>query len=522
MKTSKFPSGNPNWEQLRRVSMTKVYIINGSMQGRHFALKERSALIGRGPKNDIQIDESSVSRKHAKIFGDGGKYFIEDLRSKNGTWINGNAVESGEKVELQEGIPIALGNILISLGKRCPSDCVPNQYSMNLSYLGDEVKKDHLREDRRARNRENLELVYRLCLTLMQSLDVKEMCKKILSALMYCLKRIDAGYILLVDSESGELKEIAAQSRDGKDNAEKIYSKTIVNRALKGRKAIMMPDTSLEDEENLSDSLETMGVKSLMCVPLISKTGTRGVIYVHSVKVAHGFRKDDLFFLTGVSTPAALALENALLHARSKQAEKELQKVRDDLENEVHNRTVELVIANRQLEELSITDGLTGLYNYRYLMERLKSEYNRALRYDHSLALLMIDIDNFKELNDRFGHLCGDFIIKNIAMLLQQNIRTTDLIARYGGDEIAIILLEASKKTTLEVAEKLRAKVENFAFEWEGKPLNVTISIGAVALASARIENWKSLLSSADRALYQAKKANRNTVIAFAPEGKNK
>jgi diguanylate cyclase (GGDEF)-like protein len=96
------------------------------------------------------------------------------------------------------------------------------------------------------------------------------------------------------------------------------------------------------------------------------------------------------------------------------------------------------------------------------------------------------------------------------------------LIARYGGDEIAIILLEASKKTTLEVAEKLRAKVENFAFEWEGKSLNVTISIGAVALPSARIENWKRLLSSSDRALYQAKKASRNTVIAFTPEGKNK
>ena len=502
--------------------MTKVYIISGSLQGRHFALKEKSALIGRGSTNDIQINESSVSRKHAKIFKDGDKYFIEDLRSKNGTWINGNAVEIGERLEVQEGIPIALGNILISLGKRCSSDCLPSQYSINLSHLGDEVKKDPLTGDRRVRNRENLELIYRLCLTLMQSLDVKEICEKILNSLMYCLKRIDAGYILLADSESGKLKEIAAQSRDGKGNAEMSYSKTIVNRALKGSKAIMMPDTSLEDEDNLSDSMETMGVKSLICVPLISKAGTRGVIYVHSVNVAHGFRKDDLFFLTGLSAPAALALENALLHTRSKQAEKELQKAHDDMEKEVHNRTVELVIANHKLEELSITDGLTGLYNYRHLMERLESEYKRALRYDHSLALLMIDIDNFKELNDKFGHPCGDFIIKNVAMLLKQNVRTTDLIARYGGDEIAIILLEASKKTTLEVAEKLRAKVENFAFEWEGKSLNVTISIGAVALASARIENWKRLLSSADRALYRAKKASRNTVIAFTPEEKNK
>jgi diguanylate cyclase (GGDEF)-like protein len=500
----------------------RVYIISGSMQGRHFALKEKSALIGRGSTNDIQINESSVSRKHAKIFKDGDKYFIEDLRSKNGTWINGNAVESGERVEVQEGIPIALGNILISLGKRCSSDCLPKQYSINLSARAGESGKDLAFRDRRIRRGENLELIYKVCLTLMQSLEVEEICEKILGSLLYSLKRIDSGYIMLAGPETGELKEIAARSRNAKGSKKTTYSRTILNRVFREGKAIMIPDTSLEDEDDLSDSIENMGIKSIMCVPLISKMGTRGVIYLHSVNIAQGFRKDDLFFLTVLSTPAALAIENALLYSKSKQAEEALQKARDDLEIEVKERTAQLIEANNKLEELSITDGLTGLYNYRYLMQTLELEYKRAVRYKHGLALLMIDIDHFKELNDKFGHPCGDFIIKNIAMLLKHNVRTTDLVARYGGDEIAIILIETNKKTALEVAEKLRAEVENFAFEWEGKPINVTLSIGAVAIPSARIENWKGLFSAADQALYQAKKTDRNTIIALTPDEKNK
>jgi len=500
--------------------MSKMYIVDRFNGERSLDLKNETTLIGRGPGNDIQINDISISRKHAKILRQGEKYFIEDLRSKNGTWINGNAVESGDRVEVQEGVPIAFGNVLVSLGKSFPIDRLPKQYSINLSYSEGEDKKDLSGKDRRVRNRENLELIYKLCLTLMQSLDINEICERLLDSLLYCLKRIDAGYILLLDPKTGKLQEIAARLRNDKGNAEANYSRTIVNRALREKKAIMMPDTSLEDEKNLSDSLETMGVKSLMCVPLISKVGTKGVIYVHSVNVAHGFRKDDLLFLTGLSTPAALAIDNALLHTKSKQAEKELQKAHDDLEIEVHNRTAELVISNNKLEELSRTDGLTGLYNYRHLVERLESEYKRALRYNHDLALLMIDIDHFKETNDSYGHPCGDFMIKNIALLIKNSVRSTDFVARYGGDEIAIILVEANKDIAFEVAQKLRREVEEYAIDWEGRVLKVTVSIGVAATPTEGIENWEELLNASDQALYQAKGVGKNTVTVFRTKEK--
>src|SRR5512136_2953080 len=106
--------------------MIKVYIAKGPETGRFFSLKDKVALIGRGSDNNIRIDEKSVSRMHAKVFRENDKYYIEDLKSRNGTWINGNVIDAGRMIEVQQGIPVALGNVLISLGKKCPLDQLPN------------------------------------------------------------------------------------------------------------------------------------------------------------------------------------------------------------------------------------------------------------------------------------------------------------------------------------------------------------------------------------------------------------
>jgi len=116
--------------------------------------------------------------------------------------------------------------------------------------------------------------------------------------------------------------------------------------------------------------------------------------------------------------------------------------------------------ANRKLNELSITDGLTGLFNHRHFLRELESEYRRALRYRRSLALLLLDIDHFKEVNDRYGHPCGDFVLKNLAGLLKGCLRSADIAARCGGDELAVILPETNRSKASEVAEKLRRQSE--------------------------------------------------------------
>jgi diguanylate cyclase (GGDEF)-like protein len=287
---------------------------------------------------------------------------------------------------------------------------------------------------------------------------------------------------------------------------------------VKEGKAVMMLDTTTEKKANLSDSMEKIGVKSVICVPLVGKMGARGAIYLQSLSVSHGFRKDDLLLLTSLSTPIALAIENALLNARSKRAEDKLQDANNTLEQQVMNRTSELKKARDKLGKLSITDGLSGLYNYRYLIHSLESELRRTTRYDHTLALLLLDIDYLKTFNDTYGHLCGDYVIKTMAKILKSNVRVTDFVARYGGDELAVMLIEANAKTALEIAEKLKKEIGSHNFQWQATRLSVSVSIGVAMAPAPGIQGVAHLVEAADRALYQAKRAGRNAVVVFGQE----
>jgi diguanylate cyclase (GGDEF)-like protein len=481
-------------------------------------VKGDSVQIGRSAANQIRLEDPSVSRNHAKIYRDDDQYFIEDLQSRNGTWINGNVIESGVRVQVQAGVPIAIGNVLVSLGKECTRDRLPNQYAISIQPPGGDGQNPSTSADRRGKQKKELELIYDISVGLMGSLDLNELCESALASITGLLKRIDSGFVFLFDPDSGRLNKIASRSREGTTTDAPRHSRSLVRRAMKEGKAVMMLDTSTENKADLSDSMEEIGIKSVICVPLVGKMGTRGAIYLQSVSVAHGFRKDDLLFLTSLSTPIALAIENALLYAKSKRAEEKLQKASDELEQEVMNRTSELKRAKDGLKKLSITDGLSGLYNYRYLIYSVESELKRAIRYRRTLALMLIDIDYFKNLNDTYGHRCGDYVIKTVGKLLRNNVRGTDFVARYGGDELAVMLIETNAKSALEVAEKLKQKIGSHIFQWQTKELNVNVSIGLATAPTPGIQEVSHLVEAADRALYQAKRAGRNAVVAFGQE----
>jgi len=498
--------------------MIEVFILKGPEQGRSFVLNDKTAGIGRGPENQVCLDEPSVSRKHANIYRFNGQYFIEDLHSKNGTWVDGNAIKSSLRVQVQEGVPIAIGNILVSLGKKCSSDRLPDRYSISIQPPGDDSVQPSTFIDRRAKQKRELGLIYEVSVGLLGSLDLDELCEKALDSITGLLKRIDSSLIFLVDPDSGKLKKVASRLRHGNGAEAPRYSRSLVRRVVKGGKAVMMLDTALENKADLSDSMEEIGVKSVICVPLVGKMRTRGAIYLQSVAVPHGFRKSDLFFLTSLSTPIALAIENALLYAQSRRAEEKLREAGDHLEEEVMNRTSELKKAKDKLEWLSVTDGLSGLHNYRYLLHSLEAELRRAVRYGRTLALMLMDIDYFKNLNDTYGHLCGDYVLKTVGKLLKSNVRATDIVARYGGDELAVMLIETNKKSALEVAEKLKQKIGNHPFQWQMQNLSVNLSIGLAIAPVPGIQDVSDLVQAADRALYQAKKTGRNTVVIFGQE----
>ena len=165
-----------------------------------------------------------------------------------------------------------------------------------------------------------------------------------------------------------------------------------------------------------------------------------------------------------------------------------------------------------ELEELSYIDALTGIPNRRSLDLRLDEEVARCHRYGFSLACLMLDIDHFKKINDTYGHAAGDYVLKEIGDLLQQNKRPYDLIGRYGGEEFVFVAKQTDpegKGATI-IAERIRSAIENHSFFFEDKELKVTVSIGVTVLSDFSDEPLKALLKKADEALYMAKSRGRN------------
>jgi diguanylate cyclase (GGDEF)-like protein len=162
---------------------------------------------------------------------------------------------------------------------------------------------------------------------------------------------------------------------------------------------------------------------------------------------------------------------------------------------------------NIELEALATTDGLTGVRNHRAFQEKLQEEFRRQQRYGGSFSLLLLDVDSFKKFNDSFGHPAGDEVLKQVATLLKMSARQTDYAARYGGEEFALILPETDEHGALVLAERIRAAIEEAA--WEKRP--VTISVG-VSTISREINTPAALIASADEALYTSKARGRNCV----------
>jgi len=168
---------------------------------------------------------------------------------------------------------------------------------------------------------------------------------------------------------------------------------------------------------------------------------------------------------------------------------------------------------NERLEALSRTDPLTQLLNRRALHNQLAAEVERVRRYNAPLSVLMLDVDGFKGVNDTYGHLAGDQVLIELAVVLGRAARSVDTVARYGGDEFVIAVPETGEAGAIAFAERLRDKIESHAFDI-GKevPLSLTVSIGVAGFPEPKVETAEDILDCADRALYRAKAAGRNLV----------
>jgi diguanylate cyclase (GGDEF)-like protein len=261
-----------------------------------------------------------------------------------------------------------------------------------------------------------------------------------------------------------------------------LFSKTIVSDVVNKGKSIFSRDVIKDGTYSKTDSVMNLKIRSLMCVPLVAKQNGDiiGTVYVDNRSVGNIFSKEDLALLESFASLAGMAIENAHLY------------------------------------ELAIMDELTKCYVRRYFEQRVREEFSRAERQRSPLSLLMIDVDQFKVVNDRYGHPGGDTVLKEIAGMIKRNLRTYDLLARLGGDEFAIILPEVAFQDAYRIAEKIRTSCTQLVFP--GVDAKPTISIGIACYPLHHVNNVESLLKKADVALYKAKQLGRNTCFFYGQQ----
>jgi diguanylate cyclase (GGDEF)-like protein len=219
---------------------------------------------------------------------------------------------------------------------------------------------------------------------------------------------------------------------------------------------------------------------SLVCAPLVAKESHLGLLLAQRDGSGPAFDPDHLKVLTALANQTAIAVENADLYERVKHE--------------------------------AVTDGLTGVYNYKTLMQTLRSEMRRAQRYGHPVTFVMVDVDYLKRYNDRFGHMAGSAVLAQLARLLAANCRNTDIVGKYGGDEFAIILPQTEIPGAVSVAERMRAAIAQHVFE------NVTMGEITCSFGIAEYPrdgaDIHELISAADQKLFQAKREGKNTLRA--------
>lgn len=251
------------------------------------------------------------------------------------------------------------------------------------------------------------------------------------------------------------------------------------NWVFKHRVPLMVLDTKKDFRFNLQElEKDSRGVRSLISAALMRKNRLLGILRLDNVE-ARAYGVDDLRLLDIISDLAAVAIENTLLF--------------------------------RQTQKLAITDGLTGLFVHRHFQRRFEEEVSRALWTNSQFAFLMLDIDDFKKYNDKYGHIAGDIILKQIAKLIASTVRPGDIVARYGGEEFAVLLVDTTPDRAQTVAEQIRERIEQERFILRREVRKVQVSGGLSFFPDdGRVKD--DLIKKADQGLYKAKAEGKNRI----------
>ncbi|MBI4826257.1 MAG: sensor domain-containing diguanylate cyclase [Nitrospirae bacterium] len=290
---------------------------------------------------------------------------------------------------------------------------------------------------------------------------------------------VEAGSLLLLDHNAGELFfEVAVGEKCDEINSVRLKKHLgIAGWVAEHSEPVLIHDVSSDMRfYNGIDEISGFKTRSMVCVPVRDKDKIIGVLQLIN-KIDGNFDIDDVMILQTFANQVAIAIQNAALYQEA------------------------------------VTDGHTGLYHQKYFKLRLKEEIARSLRYDYPISVIMMDIDLFKKVNDRYGHPVGSKVIERIAEIIRSITRVTDIAARYGGEEFALILPYSSYQYGMEIGERLRSTIERSDFDG----INITVSIGVGYYdGGGRDIRCEELIAIADRALYNAKESGRNMVKGFS------
>jgi pSer/pThr/pTyr-binding forkhead associated (FHA) protein len=292
--------------------MTTLYIIDGQDKRRALEFTEGSLLVGRDAGCDLQVKDHFVSRKHLKISRRRERILVKDLNSRNGTFVNGDAIPPGVEVELREGVPLVIGMTVLCFGEGCAEEIQDFLCSIDVSTLETE-ESEGLDEDRPLTAQRNMELMLRVSDLLTRSRNIRDTLEEILDCIFNLLVRIDRTAIILLEPDKPKIKEVMYRIREGvKDQR---FSTEVLEHVIQLKEGFMISDADTQEGGGVPDTLKLLHIKSVMCIPLMSGSKLMGALYVDSITKPYGFRGEDLHLLNAVSSPVAMAIENALIHS---------------------------------------------------------------------------------------------------------------------------------------------------------------------------------------------------------------
>lgn len=241
---------------------------------------------------------------------------------------------------------------------------------------------------------------------------------------------------------------------------------------------------------NEKEVLSSMGIRSILILPIMRRDKIVEQLFIRTSRASRPFSDMEVKFSHAIADASANAIHRAFLFDKV------------DMER-------------KRFQLLAVTDPLTSLFNIRYFTRRLEQEFSRAVRHNLPLSCMMFDLDNFKEINDKYGHKCGDLVLKEFSWLLEDNFRKSDIVARYGGDEFIVLMPQSDITGGAIEAERIRKIIRNHRFDAFGRDASLSVSVGFAAFPHNKMKVPTDLSACADKALLKAKNSGRDQVAVF-------